>query len=559
MKKFINLFRFSVLALIILVLSSCGKTDNPFNVIPENATVVMVANGKSLSEKAGIENFTTTNTYALLQKEVDNDDMEMFKTFEPIFANTQESGIDFKKDFFFFMYKKEGVNFLSFYFNLLDATKFEALVNKINEADDNGLTILKDGIYSYLWNEEDDSPFLLWNDKQLIFTISTNGEMTKDKYLQETKGLLAQKVENSINKNEDFAKFIKNQKDINMWMDYSVFYDNLPPMQKMMIQSNLPYDMTGTLIHSYVDFQNGKVELDYDVVMNDEMKSFMEDNKIIKDKFDTDLLSIIPEKSFANFSVAIDFLGYFNLIKDMMEENQQNIDNFDQQFKAQTGMTIKEALNEFSGEITAGVHRIAIEEVEKTDYMAYYQSGGQGDINEFKKLVKEPVFYYNVAMAMNNDKLFNVLVQNIGELAKKTGDYYTIENSSINAYFGLFGKNLIYTNDKDLIENIAAGKMDGNSLKDSEVASHLDDFPAYSFIDFDLDNYPQDVKEALETEMGSKNYLGFSKIFSSYKKIEIMPKSTSEAAILFWLKDDSRNSLEVILKGFDENIQALAD
>ena len=289
------------------------------------------------------------------------------------------------------------------------------------------------------------------------------------------------------------------------------------------------------------------------------MKSFMEDNKIIKDKFDTDLLSIIPEKSFANFSVAIDFLGYFNLVKDMMEENQQNIDNFDQQFKAQTGMTIKEALNEFSGEITAGVHRIAVEEVERTDYMAYYQAGGQGDINEFKKLVTQPVFYYNVAMAMNNDKLFNVLVQNIGELATKTGDYYTIENNSLNAYFGLFGKNLVYTNDKDLIDNIAAGKMDGNSLKNSDVASHLGDFPAYSFIDFDLDNYPQDVKEALESKMGSKNYLSFSKIVSSYKKIEIIPKSTSEASILFWLKDDSRNSLEVILKGFDENIQAIAD
>ena len=557
MKKFINLFRFSVLALIILVLSSCGKTDNPFNVIPKNATVVVVANGKTLSEKAGIENFTTTNTYALLKEEVD-DENEIFKTVEPIFANTEESGINFKKDFFFFMYKKESVNYLSFYFNLLDAAKFESIVNKINETEGSDLTISKDGKYSYLWDEEGDSPMMLWNDKQLIFTISTNGELTKEEYLKETKGLLVQKTENSINENEDFAKFIDNQKDISLWMDYSVFYDYLPPMQKMMIQSNLPYDMTGTLIHTYVDFQNGKVEVNYDVVMNDEFKSFMEDNKIIKDKFDTDLLSVFPEKSFANFSIAIDFLGYFNLIKDMMEENQQNIDNFDEQFKAQTGMTIKEALNEFSGEISMGLHRIAFEDVEKIDYMAYYQAGGQGDINEFKKIVNKPVFYFNTAIAMNNDKLFNVFLQNLGNMVTKTGDYYTIDNSSINAYFGLFGKYLVYTNDKDLIEKIATGKMN-SSLKDSEVASHLAKYPAYAFIDFDLDNYPQDVKDALEAEMGSKNYLGFSKVFSSYKKVEIIPKSTAEASLLFWLKDDSKNSLEVILKGFDDNIQALAD
>jgi len=558
MKKFINLFKFSVLTLVILVLASCGKNSNSFNVIPKNATVVVVANGKALSSKTGIESFTQTNAYALLKKEVDEDEMENFKSFEPIFANMEESGIDFKNDYFFFTYKKENANYMTFYFNLLDASKFEAMINKVNETDGNNLTISKEGSFSYLY-EENDSPFLFWNDKQLIFIISTNDEVTKENYLTEAKDLLTQKTENSINENKDFAEFVKNQKDISVWMDYAVFFDNLPPMQKMMIQSNMPYDMAGTLIHSYMDFQKGKVVLSYDVVMNDELKKFMDDNKLIKDKFDTDLLSVIPNKSYANFSVALDFLGYFNFVKDMMEDNQQSIDQFDQQFKAQSGMTIKEALNEFSGEITANIHRIAIDKVEKTDYMAYYKSGGEGDIKNFKKIVNEPVIYYSVALAMNNDKLFNVLIQNVGNIAEKTGDYYTINQGSFKAYFGLFGKNLIFTNDLALIEDVASGKMEGKSLQKSDVASHLGDFPTYAFVDFDMENYPKEVKEALAAEMGAGDFDIFSKMVSQYKKIEIIPKSMTEADMILWLKDDSKNSLEVILKSIDENIQAIAD
>ena len=559
MKKFINLFKFSVLALMIMVIASCSKTENSYNVIPKNSTVVVVVNGKSISEKTGIENFTSTNTYALMKKEMDEDEYENFKSFEPIFNNTAESGIDFKKDYFFFSYKKENANYMAFYFNLLDASKFETTVNKINETEKSKLEIKKEGGFSYL-SEGDDSysPVLVWNDKQLLFITSSNGNDVKN-YLAEAKGLLSQKAENSINENEDFSDFSKNQKDISLWMDYAVFYDNLPLVQRSMIQSSLPYDMTGTLVHAYVDFQKGKVVTSYDVVMNKEMKKFMDDNKLIKDKFDTDLLSVLPAHSYGNFSIAIDFLGYFNLIKDIMEENQQSLDKYDETFKAQTGMTITEALNEFSGEISMNVHRIAIDDVEQIDYMAYYQSGGEGDVNSYKKVVKKPVVYYSVAMEMNNDKLFNIAIQNMGQLAEKTGDYYTINQGGFHGYFGLFGKNMIFTNDPILISDVATGKLDGKSLEKSDVASHLGDFPTYAFVDLDIDNYPTEVKDALSSMMGENDYGVFSKMVSNYKKVEIIPKSMSEAEMILWMKDDSRNSLEVMLKSFDDNIQALAE
>ena len=160
MKKFNKLFKISILALFVLVFASCGKTGNSYDVIPKDATLVVVANGKALSQKTGIDNITKTNTFALIKDQLDDEETEGFKAFEPIFEEPAESGIDFNKDYMFFSYRKKNVNYIAFYFDLLDAKKFEAMVNKINETEENGLTISKDEGFSYLF-EEEDSPFQL--------------------------------------------------------------------------------------------------------------------------------------------------------------------------------------------------------------------------------------------------------------------------------------------------------------------------------------------------------------------------------------------------------------
>ena len=48
-------------------------------------------------------------------------------------------------------------------------------------------------------------------------------------------------------------------------------------------------------------------------------------------------------------------------------------------------------------------------------------------------------------------------------------------------------------------------------------------------------------------------------MINEYKMIEIKPKSISEAEMVLWMKDDSKNSLEVMLRSIDNNIEAIAD
>lgn len=541
---------------IVIGLSSCSKSSN-FDIIPESATLVMIFDGNNLSEKAGFSSFADSKTFQYLKTEVGEEEMGNFMLFEPIFKNTEESGIDMKKEYFMFAYKKGDVNYMAMVFSMLDKNKLSETIKKIGKANKEDYKISSDGKWEYMSIAEADAPFIIWDDDKLIMLMSISKEVETAAYLAEAKLLWEQSSDKSLTNNKDFSKFLDDKKDVSLWMDYSIFYDNLPPMQKMTMQSTMPFDMSGTMIHFYMDFQKGKMVMTYNVEMNEEMKSFMKDNKFIKDKFDMDILDIFPAKSYANFSMAIDFLSYFEVVKNTLEQNQQSIDAMDEQMKAQTGMTMKEALNEFSGEVVMNVHRISFEQDEEIDYLAYYEAGGEGDINQFKKMVSKPVVYYSIAAEMNNDKLFGVLVQNIGKMAEKTGNFYSLNPEMMEGYFGLFGKKLLFTNDKSLIENIVDGKINGQTLAKSNVNENLSKFPTYAFVDLDFDNYPAELKE------GAKNMLGedfevFNSLISEYKMLEIKPKSITEAEMVLWMKDDSKNSLEIILKSFDNNIQAIA-
>jgi hypothetical protein len=559
MKNLISTLKISLLTMVVLAFVSCSKTKSPYDVIPAGAKIVFVFDGNSLSGKLGVESFSNTKTYDLIKGSVTEDEKEDFEMYKPIFENSEESGLDFKKKFFFFMYKnKTSVDdVFAFYIPVLNKEKFTGTVNKIRKSEKIENQIKTEGDISYFM-EDDDSPFMAWNDKSLVFLMSKS-DMETTKYLDEAKKLLNNSSGNSIMSNKDFAKFASRTKDLSLWMDYGMIYDVMPPMQKMMIQTQLPFDMTGTMIHFYTDFQDGKIVSDYDVVMNDEMKKLMAENKIMKDKFDTGILSVLSGNPLMNISFAFDFSAYYNLMKSMMEQNQNNFDNFDEQFKAQTGMTVEEALDEFSGEVSISLHGIDVKDVESIDYLAYYQAGGEGNIDNFKKTVKKPVFYYSAAVKFNSDKLFNLALKSLGDDVKELDNYYSLGTYG---YFGYYNGNLLYTNDSVLITDVAAdGKVDDNPLSDTDIADKLKDYPAYVVINLDWDSYPESLRKFVEDESKDENEKNIALInmLKIYKKFEIMPESESKAKMVLWLKDDSRNSLEVIFSSFDDNIEAFID
>ncbi|MBN2745317.1 MAG: DUF4836 family protein [Bacteroidales bacterium] len=558
MKNLLKIFSV-VLIVVVIGLTSCKKQSGNYNFIPSNATVVMVFDGKSISEKSGYTTFAESNAYKLFKEELAQEEAETFKILDPIMNNSNESGLDLKKDIVAFTFKNGENNFVGVHFQLTDKTKVEKLLSDIAASNEEPITIGSENSYSFMVSEDQEAPLLIWNDKQLLMLTVMDGVQNFEVAKTQAMTLFQQSEKESIVSNKDFSDFASNKKDLSFWMDYAVLYDFVPGVQSAMMQSAMPVDMKGVLLQFFIDFQKGKMVLSYKTILNEEMKSYMSDNQIIKDKFDIELLEVMPSQSHANFAIAFDFLAYFNIMKSTLEQNQMNVDMYDQEFKNQTGMTIKEALNEFGGELVINVHKIDMKEVEKVDYMAYYQAGGEGNIEDFKKVVVQPVPYFTVAMEMNNDKLFNILIEKTGNLLVKTGSYYTIQNENMEGYLGLFGKKLVFTNDKNLIDQVTDGAYDGETLAKSEIADNLKKFPAYGFIDLNMDNYPEGLKTTMVDMMGADDFDVFASMMKEYNKLEIKPSSAYEAEMILWLKDDSRNSLEIMLKSVDNNIEAIAN
>ena len=130
--------RLSVLAVLIVFLAACSKTSEYTNVIPADASAVASINLKSLASKAGLDD---KENEAAKQKVLEALKSGMnaatFQQLEKVMKNPGESGIDVKKDFFFFAAMEGTVDAPVMRGGLLlpigDKAKFDALLARINE------------------------------------------------------------------------------------------------------------------------------------------------------------------------------------------------------------------------------------------------------------------------------------------------------------------------------------------------------------------------------------------------------------------------------------------
>jgi hypothetical protein len=138
---------------------------------------------------------------------------------------------------------------------------------------------------------------------------------------------------------------------------------------------------------------------------------------------------------------------------------------------------------------------------------------------------------------------------------KKTGGYYSIPQANISIAY--INSTMLITNDSVLIQKeLADGSIDPN-MKSTEVASHLKSFPSYMELNMDIDEYPEDFIKYIKEE--GENYSdGIFNILSTYKSLKIIPTDIYSAKIVLELKDDSKNSLDIILHNMDETTDLIS-
>ena len=531
MKNYFKLFQVGIMMLTIMILASCSTEKSELTAIPNDAGFVLVVDGKALHEKANTKNVTESEAYKKLLNKFTTEELKDFKQFEYIFEDPKESGIAIDGEFIAFVKMEEGEPVLGVNFLVTDKSKVDSLFAKVVDNEKTDVKIITEDGISFI-TDKDDHAVIAWNEHQLL--MYAQQDVAGEALVNAAKTLLNQTTSKSIFANSIYTDFYANKKDISVWFNYDLFLDNMPPAQQMMMSSSLPFSFKGTYFYAYTSFEKGQVVVEYESIMNDEMKDYLKKYQMINDDFDTDVLKMLPKTSYANFEMSLNLYNYYHMFLDMYKEKQVNTDMYTKQIEDELGMTLDDLLNSFSGEMAISLHGFEIDSANT-------------------KL--EPLF--SAIIKYNSDELWDILEKRAGEMGfKKENGYYTIDMAHV--YLAYVNSTMVISNDESYISDlIKNGSVDPN-MESTDIAKHLGDFPAYMEIDMNLDNYQTELQDLLK-QQGNKYSPELYDILNTYQRLQVLPTSNTSAKMVLQLKDDSKNSLEVIINSMSDAVDVLSE
>lgn len=546
MKNYMKLFQMSLVMLSVVFLASCSTEKSNLTAVPNDAGFVMVIDGKAINEKGNINSLSESKAYKKVLAEFSDEQLQDFEQFEYIFKDIEESGIAINDEFIAFVKMVEGEPVIGFNFLVLDKSKIDALFQKVIDKEEDLTIINEDGI-SFFTKEQ---AIIAWSEQQLL--VLTESGVVEDVLINNAKALLKQSADQSISSNDTYSDFYAKKKDVSVWFNYDLFLNNMPPAQQMMLASSMPFSMKGTYFYAYINFEKGEVIAEYESIMNDEMKKYMKEYKLINDDFDADVLKMLPATSYANMEMSINVFDYYHMFLDMYKEKQVDTDVYIKQAEEELGVTIDELLNSFSGEMAITMHGIHMAEKTAMDYSI--DENGEFAMTEVTST--EPELLYSAIIKYNNDIVWNIIEERAAEMGMQKQDgYYSIAAANISIAY--INSTMFITNDIDLLNKVVADGSVAPNMKSTEVAKHLGNFPTYMELNMDLDEYPEDVKLYIQQEAKEGSDAIF-KFLSTYKRLQVIPNDIYSAKIILELKDDSKNSLEVILNNIDETADLIS-
>jgi len=260
MNKQLFSFRTAIIAVFVLVLASCSKTNKEGRLIPANASYVMHLNGSQLSSKLSWDEVKSSEFF----KQIAADTTIPPYVMEAL-NNPDKSGIDIKKDLLvYFVMDKQGA-YIGFTGSVTDAEKF----GKFNDEVIEGGTEKKDGGITYVTAR----PLYLGYDKEkFVYIINTpffhrywsvkdkdknNDSWDMDQIIVD---IFKMSSDKSLSSNSKFTKLLSDNADAHVW--YNV--ENLAKgsgITEIMPLIDLEKFTNGLASATSINFNNGNVSM----------------------------------------------------------------------------------------------------------------------------------------------------------------------------------------------------------------------------------------------------------------------------------------------------------
>lgn len=309
MKNFLQPWKLACLAAVSMLIVSCGGSGDYRTILPADSFMTMSVNLASLAEKSGACNGEENPIYTRLKAKLDRYQSLSAEEKEYMLAllkNPGESGLDLKKDLFFFVAMEGSMNAPVMRGGMLlpigDKAKFDDLLARINEK--SGITPqTKEGVSVINLGKEDDAEVLCaYNDLAVMFYIAQNGSEDLD---ADVRKLLNQKSGESLMGDKVVAEQLSRNNDINMVISYG---ELLPLLNNPMLSSMPMMDaLKGATMAGSVNFEKGKIVADAVMSYKDkESETKMMDFYAYVKPQTGALLRYIPANSIGTVSYGID-------------------------------------------------------------------------------------------------------------------------------------------------------------------------------------------------------------------------------------------------------------
>ncbi len=291
-------------ALCIVLFSSCSKTNKEGRYIPKNAALVVLVNGETISGKLP---WDAVKQNEVFKKAYQDSSVEAFM--KSALDNPDNTGIDTKKDFLFFVQKDSLGGYVAMEGTIKDAAAFK----KFNKEAVKGITEKEEKGISFLTSDK--MTAAIEKDKfVIVFDAPQLSDLNKFSNSFDTSGSTKSSVKrngittctqifgldekSSLGKDAKFTNLVKKEGDIHFYMNVGELNAGSAGMAALSML-NLSKLYEGSISTAVVNFENGKINLETASYANKELTDLWK--KYAGKKINTDMVSRISGKDVAVF------------------------------------------------------------------------------------------------------------------------------------------------------------------------------------------------------------------------------------------------------------------
>lgn len=508
-----SIFRLSVLAVLIMFVSSCSQKSEYTNAIPANATQLVSINLRSLADKAGINDKENKEALKKLTDAMKSGmNAATFQQLESVMKDPSKSGIDVTAPVYLFS---------------SPTFDYTTVVAKVSSEDDlkNFLEVAqKEQISSAITNGDGYSYTTIEGQALLAFNANTflvvnsNNLANLDKIKEGIATLLKQTEANSIISNPAFKKMQKMKGDVNMFLSPSSLLGAYTKQMSYGLSKNI--NLKDLIMLGSLSFEKGKIEMQIEnFTENAELKAMFEKQVKSTCPIENTFLKYFPKSTVALLSLGVNGEQMYNLL----QENEE----FRNEFSITKAAEVKNLFSTFQNDITIGLINVTMSNA--PSFLAYAS-------------VKN-----NSALKALYEKKAELGLPKGQEIAKLGEDEYVFKSRDMNIFFGVRDKQMYATNDELLYKNIC--KATDPSLKDTSFASGLKGKRSAFVINAEAVLQLPLVK--MMAEYGGAEYNTYYSLANNISYLEAVGEDNN-AIITLQLKDKNVNALKQIINFIKE-------